>query len=227
MPHTDATTTPAPLEQRTVGAHLRMIAQLNPDREALVVPGQEYRATCGELSEQTGLAARGLMATGVARGDPVGIWAPDRYEGIVLGLAAARAGAILVAIDPACDAPQLGDALRSTGARVLAMSRSFRGAEHEAVLGQVREGCPQLLCVLMLDREWHAFLEEGTHVSECDLAVREASVAPDDQLCMRPITVTHRQLLAGSDLTATWPGLAALDVILRGACAVVPSRAPA
>ena len=224
MPHTDSTSTRASLHHQTVGGHLRTIAQLDPDREALVAPDQEYRATYSELLEQTGLAARGLMATGVAYGDRVAIWAADRYEWVVLGLGAARAGGILVAIDPACGAEELREALRATRARLVAMSRSFPGADHEALLAQVRDRSPQLRCVLMLDGEWHAFLEEGTHISECDLAVREASVAADDLVCVRPVAMTHRELLAGSDRGARAPGLGALDVISRGACVAVPNR---
>ena len=76
----------------------------------------------------------------------------------------------------------------------------------------------------MLDGEWHAFLEEGTHVSECDLALREASVAADDPVCVRPAAMTHRDLLAGSDRAARAPGLGALATISRGARVVVPNR---
>ncbi len=227
MPDTDSTSTRASLHRHTVGEHLRKIAQRHPDRAALVAGDQEYHATYAELFEQTDLAARGLMATGVAQGDRVAIWAPDRYERVVLGLAAARAGANLVEIDPACDAAELGDALGATGVRLLAMSRGFRSADHEALLQQVRDQCPQLRCVLMLDGEWHAFLEEGTHVSECELAARESSVSPDDQICMRPVAVTHRELLAGPDHATRALGIGALAVILQGACVVVANRAPA
>ena len=95
----------------------------------------------------------------------------------MLGLAAARAGAILVAIDPACDAAgELGQALGATRARLVAMSRGFRGADHEALLADLRPVPAQLRCAVMLDGEWQPFLEEGTHVSELELAAREASV---------------------------------------------------
>ena len=225
MAHTDSTSTGgAALHQQTVGGHLRMLAQLDPDREALLAGDQEYSATYSELLEQTGLAARGLMATGVAHGDRVAIWAPERYEWVVLGLGAARAGAVLVAIDPACDAAELGEALEATGSRLVALSRWFCCTDHEALLAQVRDRCPQLRSVLVLDGEWHAFLEEGTHVSECELAAREASVAADDPVCVRPVAITHRELLAGTDRGAAGPGVGALDAISHGACVVVPNR---
>jgi fatty-acyl-CoA synthase len=226
MPATDSMTTGTPPEQRTIGGHLRTIAQLDPDREALIAPEQEYRASYGELFEQTGLAARGLIAAGVGRGDRVAIWASDRYESIVLGLAAARTGASVVAIDPGCDAGELGDALGASAARLLAMSRGCLGADHGELLGQVRERCPQLGCVVTLDGEWHAFLEEGAHVSECELVAREASLTPGDEVCFRPVALTHAELLAGVERAVRAPMLGALTVILRGACVSVPSHAP-
>ena len=199
MAHTDSTSTGgAALHQQTVGGHLRMLAQLDPDREALVAGDQEYRATYSELLEQTGLAARGLMATGVAHGDRVAIWAPERYEWVVLGLGAARAGAVLVAIDPACDAAELGEALEATGSRLVALSRWFRGADHEALLAQVRDRCPQLRSVLVLDGEWHAFLEEGTHVSECDLG-RSRGIGGRRRPGVRPAGRDHAPRAARRD----------------------------
>ena len=224
MPDIDSISTRAPLHQRTVGGRLRAIARLDPDRAALVAGDQEYSATFADLLEQTGLAARGLMATGVERGDRVAIWASERYESTVLGLAAARTGAILVAIDPECDAAELGDGLAATGARLLAMSRGSRAVDRGELLEQARGRCPWLRSVVMLDGEWHAFLEEGAHVSACELAAREALVGLGDDVCAWPVALTHRELLAGGDNVAPAPGLGALNVILRGARVFLPNR---
>src|SRR5437588_10623668 len=60
-----------PLLGETIGENLRRTVERHGDREALVVRQQGYRATYRELWEQTGAAARGLMARGVAAGDRV------------------------------------------------------------------------------------------------------------------------------------------------------------
>src|SRR5215472_3488660 len=72
-----------PLLGETIGENLRRTVERHGDREALVVRSQGYRATYRELWEQSGLAARGLMARGVGRGDRVGIWSPNRFEWVV------------------------------------------------------------------------------------------------------------------------------------------------
>src|SRR6516165_10349841 len=90
-----------PLLGETIGANLRRTAERAPDSEALVVRHQGYRATYRELWDQVGRAARGLLSRGVRKGDRVGIWAPNRYEWVVIQYATARIGATLVNINPA------------------------------------------------------------------------------------------------------------------------------
>jgi fatty-acyl-CoA synthase len=72
--------TGSPLLHETIGDRLREVSERHGDREALVVRHQGYRATYRELSAQVDAAARALLARGVATGDRVGIWAPNRYE---------------------------------------------------------------------------------------------------------------------------------------------------
>src|SRR4051812_5092421 len=96
-----------PLLAETIGAHLRRTVERFSDREALVVRHQDVRLTYRELWEETTRCARGLLAHGVQKGDRVGIWAPNRYEGGVLQYAAARVGAILVNVNPAYQPAEL------------------------------------------------------------------------------------------------------------------------
>src|SRR5258707_14887545 len=85
---------PTPLLGETIGENLRRTVARHGDREALVVRDQGRRATYRELWEQTGIAARGLMARGVGKGDRVGIWSPNRFEWVIVQYATARMGAI-------------------------------------------------------------------------------------------------------------------------------------
>ena len=111
-------------------------------RDALVVPHQGYRATYDELWEKVETAARAFIAHGVDKGDRIAIWAPNRYEWVVTQFAAARIGAILVAIDPACTPAELGYALSKAGVSVLVMARGFRSANYAAMLADVRAELP-------------------------------------------------------------------------------------
>ena len=110
------------LLDQTIGENLRRTVERFPDREALVVPHQGYRATYAELWEQVDRAARALLARGVRPGDRVGIWARNRHEWVVTQFATARIGAILVTINPAYRAAELDYALRKAGVSLLVMA---------------------------------------------------------------------------------------------------------
>jgi len=73
-----------PLLGETIGENLRRTAQRVPDAEALVVRHQGYRATYRQLWDETTRTARGLLARGIAKGDRVGIWSPNRYEWVII-----------------------------------------------------------------------------------------------------------------------------------------------
>src|SRR5882672_10491370 len=80
----------APLLGDTIGSALARTAARFGDREALVVRSQGYRATWRALADESAIIARGLLAHGVARGDRVGLWSPNRYEWVIAQLACAR-----------------------------------------------------------------------------------------------------------------------------------------
>src|SRR5438445_10854964 len=96
-----------PLLGETIGANLHRTVERFPNLEALVVRHQNYRATYSQLWDATTQLARGLLAHGVARGDRVGVWSPNRFEWVIAQYATARIGAILVNINPAYKAAEL------------------------------------------------------------------------------------------------------------------------
>ena len=194
-----------PLLEVTIGERLRRVTERFADREALVVRHQEYRATYRELSEQVELAARALMANGVGKGDRVGIWAPNRYEWVIVQWATARVGAILVTINPAYKAEELRYALRKAGVSLLFSARGFRGADYVAMLDQVRGDCPALREIDVLDDEWQPFITESRLTDEDELRGREASLDPSDPINIqytsgttgfpKGATLSHRNIL--------------------------------
>ncbi|MDB5113325.1 MAG: AMP-dependent synthetase and ligase [Chloroflexi bacterium] len=173
---------PVPLLGETIGENLRCTVQRFAGREALVVRQQGYRATYGELWEQVGEAARGLMARGVGRGDRVGIWSPNRSEWVVAQYATARIGAILVNINPAYRTAELEYALNQSGVSFLILARAFRQADYVGMLGEVRGRCPELREALVLEDGWEALLRDSAQVSEERLAERESALQFDDAI---------------------------------------------
>ena len=197
--------TAVPLLEETIGESFRRTVDRFPDREALVCVEQAFRATYADLWTLVDLAARGLLARGIERGDRVGIWAPNRYEWVVLQLATARAGAILVNVNPAYMATELEHALNKVGVRLLVHSRRFRQTDYVAMLDEVRERCPALEQVLVLEDGWEELLGAGAAVGIEELAEREASLLPHDPVNIqftsgttglpKGATLSHRNLL--------------------------------
>jgi fatty-acyl-CoA synthase len=170
------------LLQETIGENLRWTVERFGDREALVVPHQSYRASYRELWDEVGLAARGLLARGVRKGDRVGIWSPNRAEWLVTQLATARIGAILVTINPAYKPAELEHALTKAGVSLLVLARGFRQADYVAMLQEVRSRCPLLRTTVVLDDDWAGLLADGERVDARELAAIEATLDPADAI---------------------------------------------
>ena len=114
-----AGTSARPLMHRTVDAVLKAAAAGGPSRPALVVSHQNHRYTFAELDAEVERVARGFLAYGLRPGERVGIWAPNCAEWILTMFATARAGLILVNINPAYRTSELAFALQHVGCRSL------------------------------------------------------------------------------------------------------------
>jgi fatty-acyl-CoA synthase len=191
-------TSAAALLGETVGENLRRTAEWVPDAEALVVRSQGFRATYRDLWDLTGRAARGLMTRGVAAGDRVGIWSPNRAEWVVAQFATARIGAILVNVNPAYRAGELEFALTTSGVSVLLLARGFRTADYRRTLAEVRPRCPELRDAITFDDDWPGLLAAGDRVSDAELADREAGLQIDD-----PINIQYTSGTTGFPKAAT------------------------
>jgi fatty-acyl-CoA synthase len=187
----------------TIGDNLRRTAERVPRCDALVVRTQGFRATYAELWELTGLAARALLARGIGRGDRVGIWAPNRFEWVVLQYATARVGAILVNINPAYRSSELEYVLVQSGARLLFIARGFRGADYRAMVAEAR--APALEETVVLDDQWSDTLAGGDAIDPRALDARETELQFDDPINIqytsgttgfpKGATLTHHNLL--------------------------------
>ena len=189
---------PVPLLGETIGENLRHVVERFPDSEALVVRHQRYRATYAQLWDQTGRAARGLLARGVTKGDRVGIWSPNRAEWVVAQDATARIGAILVNINPAYKTAELSYALQQSGTSLLLLARAFRTADYVGMLAEVRDRCPDLRQAIVLDDEWDAVLADSDRVSADELHQLEKSLQFDD-----PINIQYTSGTTGFPKGAT------------------------
>jgi fatty-acyl-CoA synthase len=127
-------TSDEPLLYRTVDDVLKAAVDEAPERAALVVPFQSIRFTFAELDREVEQVARGLIAAGLEPGERIGIWAPNCAEWIVTMFAAARAGLVLVNINPAYRSTELKFALRLVGCRALVFAPRFKTSDYAQML---------------------------------------------------------------------------------------------
>jgi fatty-acyl-CoA synthase len=191
-------TSRVPLLGETIGEALRRTVERFPEREALVVRSQGYRASYRALWDAVAEVARGLLAIDVQRGDRVGVWSPNRFEWVVLQYATARIGAILVNINPAYKPAELGYVLNQAGVGVLAMSRGFRHNDYVAMLAEVRDRCPTVRATIVFEDDWARLIAGGAGVSDAELAAREAQLQFDD-----PINIQYTSGTTGFPKGAT------------------------
>ena len=126
-----------PLMGLTVGNLMRRTAAEFPDNDALVVPYQGVRWSYAELDAQTDRLAAGLIALGLTPGERIGIWAPNMAEWVVVQFATAKAGLILVNINPAYRLSELEFALRQVEVSALVFVPSFKSSDYVAMVSDL------------------------------------------------------------------------------------------
>jgi fatty-acyl-CoA synthase len=130
-----------PLLYITVDGVLKVAVQRWSTHTALVVRHQGVRYTYRELDAAVERMARGFVACGLLVGERIGIWSPNNAEWVLAMFAAARAGLILVNINPAYRASELEFALRQSGCRALMLAASFKTSDY---VGMLRALMPEL-----------------------------------------------------------------------------------
>src|SRR6478752_5419751 len=200
----DAGPTEVPIIEDTIGANFERTAAEHPDTEALVDVAQGLRWTYRELNDEIDVVARGLLARGIAKGDRVGIWSPNRAEWTVVQYATAKIGAILVNINPAYRTHELGYVLNQSGVRMLISATEFKTSDYVAMVGEVRTEAPTLTEVIFLGTEDWAALRAAA-VPESELRDRQATLVNSDPINIqytsgttgfpKGATLSHRNIL--------------------------------
>jgi fatty-acyl-CoA synthase len=182
----------------TLGKLLDEIAAARPDAEAIAFRGE--RLSYARWRERSVELARALLALGVGRGDRVAVLLPNRPEWLVAAFAAARLGAVTVAISTWSAPREIAWTLEHARPRVLITMEAFRGRGYLAPLydlcpelarsapGELRsERLPELRAVVSIDQRahdgvygWGAALRRASDVSEAAVAEASAAVRPED-----------------------------------------------
>ncbi|MEW6371429.1 MAG: AMP-binding protein [Pseudomonadota bacterium] len=130
-----------PLIGDTIGVFLKNVAARHGDNDALVVPHQDVRWTYREFDERVTRLAAGLLKLGLQPGDRVGIWSQNCAEWVLVQFATARAGLIMVNINPAYRRAELEYVLGKVGCAALILSPSFKTSDY---IGMVQDVVPEI-----------------------------------------------------------------------------------
>ncbi len=126
-----------PLIGETVGQHFDAVVRRHPDALALIVRHQGVRWTYRQLKERVDAFAAGLLALGLEPGDRIGIWSPNNAEWVVTQFATAKAGLILVNINPAYRVTEVEYALNKVGCKALVTATALKASDYVAMLRQL------------------------------------------------------------------------------------------
>ena len=126
-----------PLIGATIGRHFDEAAERWAENDALVVRHQNIHWSYAALKTQVDDVAAGLLALGLRRGERIGIWSPNNSEWLVTQLATAKAGLILVNINPSYRLAELDYALNKVGCKALITHPAFKSSDYIAMLNEL------------------------------------------------------------------------------------------
>ncbi|MGW4833808.1 AMP-binding protein [Amycolatopsis japonica] len=188
-----------PLLGDTIGDNFGRTVAAFGDRDALVDRAAGKRWTYTELAAEVDALALGLLDLGIAKGDRVGIWSPNRWEWTCVQYATAKIGAILVNINPAYRSHELEYVLNQAGIKLIVAANSFKTSDYAGMIAEAGPKCPALEHVVLLDSpEWPSMLEIGRKADRAPLVKRQAELSADD-----PINIQYTSGTTGFPKGAT------------------------
>ena len=126
-----------PLIELTIGDFFDQMVEQNPDKDALISAHQNIRLTYRELQRKVNQLASSMIRMGLQKGDRVGIWSHNNVEWVIMQLATAKAGIILVNINPAYRIFELEYAINKVDCQVLVLMRHFRSSDYAVMLQEL------------------------------------------------------------------------------------------
>jgi fatty-acyl-CoA synthase len=170
---------------RTLGALVDEMAAARPAAEAVIF--RDERLTFAALRDRADALARALLALGVEKDDGVAILLPNRPEWLIAAVAAAKLGAVTVAISTFSTPREIAWTLEHARPRVVVTTEAFRGRQYLRAVHDVRAALPELRAIVSVDTRrhdgvhaWADLLERAGDARPAALVSAQAAVRPDD-----------------------------------------------
>jgi fatty-acyl-CoA synthase len=196
-----------PLLDRTIGEQLGINANCWPNGLAVISCHQAKRLTWWQLLDAADRVAHGLAKLGIEPMDRVGVWAMNCWEWLVVHMACARAGAILVNVNPSCRAHELAFILKNSRMKVLFLRERDAKANYAAVLDKVRCGADFALCnAIYFDTpDWEGLLTEELRPAAARIDIDDVTniqYTSGTTGSPKGVLLTHRNILNNGFLSA-------------------------
>jgi len=133
--------TDTPLIEQTIGAYFDEACDVHAGELALVSRHQHVRLTYRQLRDKVDALACGFLRIGLVKGDRVAIWSQNNEEWTLTQFAAAKAGLILVTINPAYRLAELEYALNKVACKAIVLAPSFKSSNY---LGMIADLAPEI-----------------------------------------------------------------------------------
>ena len=190
----------APLLETTIAEAFRRTSEQWPDHDALIVRHQNARLTFAELSAEVERTARGLAGLELGPGDRVGVWSTNCVEWVVVHLACARIGAVLVNVNPAYRAFELGFVLRKSGMKALFLWERDSRSDYKAILEEAMSSGENALehAVYFGTDTWDGMRANGADIAAADVAVEDVTniqYTSGTTGSPKGVLLTHRNLV--------------------------------
>jgi fatty-acyl-CoA synthase len=176
----------APLLEETLYTAFAHTAERFPANDALIVPHQNIELTFAGLAAEVDRVAGALQAAGLEPGDRFGVWATNCAEWIYLQIAAGRTGLVLVNVNPAYRAHELGYVLKRSGIKAIFLHERDRRSEYAAILEEARGAQPRIAlkhAIYLGAKSWDDFAAQSR---------------PPREIAVNPHDVTNIQYTSGT-----------------------------
>ena len=202
----------APVLEKTIYQALADSARLRPGGEALVSVHQNVRLTYRELVERVEQMARALAGLGLRPGDRAGVWAGNGLEWVLLQFGCARAGVVLVNVNPAYRSVDLAYVLRKSRMKALFLRAEDARANYREILREARAGqdLPLEHEIYFGEETWDRAIANGTELGGPPPGPEDvANIQYTSGTTGSPkgVLLTHRSLVNNAAYTNRWTGV--------------------